>query len=448
MSQVIYHPDAIYTPRGLLLDHALMVDTSTGRILSIDPAPHLLHKHPDLPITRWPHMVLFPGTINTHAHSFQHLVRGIGTDAPFLVWRDHALYDVAPALDPDAVYTGARLAFAEMALSGITTVADFFYVHQNGIETDQAVVQAAHDVGIRLVLARCLYDWSGAPQAYQETVADAVSRTHQLAKMYQADPLVTVHPAPHSLHGASDDMIQAGVALARELQTPYHIHVAEQQFEGLAIHERTGKSPVQHLAQIGAVTANLIAVHLVWIDPTDIELLGQAHASLAYCPSSNMFLADGVTPLPKLLESGVTAGLGTDGGCSNNRSSIFEEMRMASLLQKVSHLNTQVITADKVFQMGTRAGAKMLDLDAGELSPGKLADFVAIDMQHLSCLPWSPDTALANVVYSLQPEAIRHVVVGGVPIVRDRQLSRVSEKSIEESVRAFYERWKSLDLDP
>jgi len=123
-------------------------------------------------------------------------------------------------------------------------------------------------------------------------------------------------------------------------------------------------------------------------------------------------------------------------------------MRMASLLQKVSHLNTQVITADTVFQMGTRAGAKMLDLDAGELSPGKLADFVAIDMQHLSCLPWSPDTALANVVYSLQPEAMRHVVVGGVPIVRDRQLSRVSEKSIQESVRAFYERWKSLDLDP
>lgn len=439
-----YQPEWLWHRGQFVHGFAVVVSQRTGKILGIGPHAEMAQRYPQAASQVWDQVAMVPGTVNAHAHSFQHLLRGLAVDEPFLVWRDQALYRITPYLDPEAIYLGAKLAFSEMLLQGVTTVADFFYVHNHGMENDRAVIQAARDVGIRLVLARTFYDWDGAPDAYRETPAEAVARTRALATQYQGDPMVAVHPAPHSVHGASDAMIQAGVALARELGTPWHIHIAEEPFEVEECLARTGLSPAAHLQQLGAVDSGLIAIHLTWVDAGDIARLGAAGAHLAYCPSSNMFLADGVTPLGNLQAAGVTAGLGTDGGCSNNRASIFEEMRMAALLQKVHTLDATTPTVRQVWDMGTEEGARLLHVAAGSLEPGKFADFSGLDLTHLSLLPWSPRTLLANIVYAMSPAAVRHVVVGGRPVVADGRLVNGDAGTLFRQVQDLSRRWNSV----
>lgn len=440
MMSMIYTADFVYINNQFQKNQAIYV--LDGVMKEIGPRKQLIEKYKGIAVVDWKDKAILPGTVNAHNHSFQSLLRGIAVDRPFLEWRDQALYRYTSLLDEEAIYTGALFAFGEMLKYGVTTVSDFFYVHNGGIATDEAVIQAAKDIGIRLVFARTMYDWEGAPSSYQESVAEAVDRTRQLAIKYQGNSMVSIHPAPHSPHAASPEMIKAGHRLAKELNTPFHIHVAEETFEVDETLERYGLRPVHYLDSLGVVDDSMIAIHLVWLDDSEIKLLGKRKTALAYCPSSNMFLSDGVTRIPDLLEAGVRISLGSDGACSNNRISIFEEMRMCSLLQKVTRLDGTCINAKQVYNMGTKAGAEMLQLSTGEMKAGMKADFVTLDINDLSL---SPKTELfANVVYSLQPNAITDVIVDGKIIVKDRSIKTISEQHIVNRVDSLMEKWKTI----
>jgi 5-methylthioadenosine/S-adenosylhomocysteine deaminase len=436
----IYAPDYAWTdssPRR----QAVLVDDDA--ILAVGDPEQLTQANPDARLVDWSGLLLLPGFINAHCHSFQSLLRGFVTDQPFLTWRDRALYRYAPYLDEDAVYAGALLSFGEMLRYGVTTVADFFYVHAGGTRNDEAVIRAARDLGIRLVFARTMYNWAGAPAVYQETIDEAVDRTGMLAATYRGDPLISVCPAPHSPHGASPEMIQAGHRLAAELGTRFHIHAAEEQYQVEACLEEYGARPVQLLDRLGVLDESLVAVHLCWLSPDEIDLMGARRANLAYCPSSNMFLADGVTPIPELRAAGVRVGLGTDGLCSNNRASIAEEMRMAALLQKVHRLDATAVSAMDAFSMGTSEAANVLGLGTGRIAAGAKADFVGIDLSDLSMqpAPWHERALIPNVVYASQPSAVRRVVVGGCEVVRDGALTTVPEEEITARARRVVQGW-------
>ncbi len=293
------------------------------------------------------------------------MLRGIADDCNFFTWRDRALYGYTPYMDEETVYQGARFAFAEMLRAGVTTVCDFFYIHRNGNASDHAVIRAARDLGIRIVLARAMYDWEGAPPEYQESIVDAVTRTRELWQAYRGSEDVHICPAPHSPHAASPAMIQAGSQLAEELDTRFHIHVAEGRYERDAIRTQYGKTPMRWLESLGVAMERMSAVHGVWLEDDDIDLMGQRDSRLVYCPASNMFLGDGVTRIVDMLAAGVTVGLGSDGGCSNNRVSVFDEMRTCTLLQKVTQLSSEVVPAEVAFAMGTAGSAATLGLPAG-----------------------------------------------------------------------------------
>lgn len=154
---VLYKTGQLYTDGKFAKDQAIVVED--GLIKAIGPTKALQEKYRGVEEIDWHDKALVPGTINAHNHSFQSLLRGIAVDRPFLEWRDEALYKYTPLLDEEAIYTGALFAFGEMLKYGATTVSDFFYVHNNGTKTDEAVIQAANDLGIRLVMARTMYDW-------------------------------------------------------------------------------------------------------------------------------------------------------------------------------------------------------------------------------------------------------------------------------------------------
>jgi 5-methylthioadenosine/S-adenosylhomocysteine deaminase len=332
-------PDLVLTDAGWQAGRAVVVEA--GRIDAIEPVHRV-----------WPSDVtlagkaLLPGTVNAHGHTFQSLLRGLGDDLDFMGWRDRVLYPFSEKLDRRAIALGATFAFAEMLLHGATTCVDFFYLHDTGNENAEAVIDAARRVGIRLVLARGMYDWEGAPQRYRETVADAARRTRELIAAHRHDATTLVQPAPHSPHGASPGMIQAGWEVAEAEGVPFHIHVAEGRYEGERTLKEHGATPIRYLDRLGVLGPRMVGVHCVWLDDDEIALMGTRGAALAYCPGSNMFLGDGITRVPEMLRAGVRIGLGTDGGCTNNRLSVFDEMRTCSLLQRVRLLDGTALAAE------------------------------------------------------------------------------------------------------
>jgi len=310
-----------------------------------------------------------------------------------------------------------------------------------GAANAEAVIAAAGRAGIRLVLARAMYDWEGAPARYREPVADAAARTRELITAHRHDPMVSVQPAPHSPHGASSAMIRAGWEVAEAEDTRLHIHVAEGRYEGERTLREHGATPIRYLDRLGVLGPRMIGVHCVWLDDEEIALMGARGAALAYCPASNMFLGDGITRLPELLRAGVRVGLGTDGGCTNNRLSVFEEMRMASLLQRVRLLDGAALSAERALALGTASGAEILGLPAGAIAPGRLADLVAVDLAHPSLHPRSDLTK--SVVYAMSSQAVTDVWVHGRRVVEGTRLLTLDLGELLAEVRALTRGWAS-----
>ena len=394
------------------------------------------------PVESWSGLVVIPGTVNAHGHAFQNLLKGFADDRTFEDWRDAVLYPFSEQLMTDDIYTGALFAFAEAALAGVTTTVDFFYLHDGGNDNAEAVIRAAREVGIRLVLARSFYDEdapTSAPARYRETTGDSVRRTRELSAAHAGDPLVSIQPAPHSLHAARPETIGAALELAADLDVPCHLHLAEAAYERDMIEERFGLTPVRLLADRGLLNEKLLAIHAVWVDDEEIELLAEAGVGVVHCPGANAFLGDGIAPVERMIERGVRVALGPDGGCANNRQSVFDEMRTASLLAKATATDGSVLPAPVAFDLGTRAGGDLLGLPTGEIRAGMKADLVALDPSDLSLQP--PGNLERHLVHSMQPTAIAKVVVGGRTIVERGALMGVDLADLGARIGRTTSRW-------
>lgn len=392
--------------------------------------------------------VLIPGCVNAHSHAFQVLLRpSMGQPRNFRDWVDRFLYPLVLELDEDSIYASALLAFSEMLRGGITSVGEFFYVHNlnGGVSSRQrhahAVIQAARETGMRISLLRTLYDQGEKPgqQRFREPAEQAITQTRELAAEYSRTPGVSIMPAPHSLHGASKALIEAAADLARELQTPWHIHLAEQSGDEAFARERYGYRPLQCLEQWGILDERAVIVHGIWLDDEEIALMGKRRASIAYNPLTNMALGDGISRLPELLQHGVSVALGTD---ANLQSDLFAEARTAEYLQRAKSLQMGCVPdARLLFNMLNVHGGKVLGQPIGQLEPGYYADFLVIDPEHPTLLPalWLEpvETALLNqMLFSMVPqEAIQQVWVNGQMVVEKGETLKVSRRQIRQALK-------------
>lgn len=347
--------------------------------------------------------LVVPGFINGHSHGYQILLRGWADDWPFAKWRSDALYRVVPQLEPDDVYWTFVAAFSEMLAAGITTVAEFFYLNGAGNGHAEAVIRAARDTGIRLVLARTWMDAEYAPPQFRESVATAAARTLDLMRRY---PDANVCVAPHSLHAASHEMIRAAAAFAREHGCMLHIHVAEAAYEGEQTIREFGRSPIGLLHELGALNERTVAIHAIYLADDDRKLLAASRASIVHNPMTNQYLGDGICDVRALQSLGITIGLGTD---ADVRPSMLDEMRAAALLQKVLHLDGAAFDASAAFALATTGGAAALKIPGGDLAVGAPADFVVVDASQID--PWSPP--LQALVYRGEDAWVQASFVGG-----------------------------------
>lgn len=441
--------DRRFAPEG-----AVLVDDG-GRIVAVGPGERVAAREDAVDAERidFSECAIIPGCINSHTHSFQVLLRGNGDNARnFRDWVDGHLYPLVERLDDEALVAAAMLAYAEMALSGTTTVGEFFYVHngpggvRNANRHAAALVEAARRMGMRIALLRTMYDLGAKPgQArFQETVEQAVENTTELHARFAHDPHVRVLPAPHSLHGASAEMLRAGAALAERFDGPYHIHLAEQQGDTAFAEQQYGASPLRALDKLGVLSSRTTLVHGIWLDEGERALLAESGGALVYNPLTNMALGDGVARIPDLVARGVPVALGTD---ANNRLNLFDEMRAVEYLQRVVALEMGIVpgaapdsraSALPLFEMGTANGGRVLGFDAGTLAEGQWADFAVVDLADVSLLPGAlegGDDLLNAVVYSMVAQtAVRHSFVAGRPLVVDGRLIDVSIDEIRERV--------------
>jgi 5-methylthioadenosine/S-adenosylhomocysteine deaminase len=423
---------------------SVLVDDATGRILE-SGTPDRTESHPG--------SVLVPGLVSAHSHCFQVLLRG-WADHPrdFKDWVSRCLYPLVLALDEKDLEAAALLCFSEMLRSGITTVGEFHYVHNDadgrlrGNDLDELVVRAARKAGIRIALLRTLYDTRAreGQKRFAEAPRDAARRTVELARTFKEDPQVSVLPAPHSLHGASEEAIREGATAAKQLGSKWHIHLAEQEDDVAFAKERFGKSPLRVLDGWGLLDERTVVVHGIWLDDGERALLAERKGALVSCPLTSLSLGDGVLDLPDLVKRGVLVGLGTD---MNAAPCIFSEMRAAEAIQRARLHRMGVLPAPrKLFELGTKDGARTLGVSTGSLAPGEPFDAVLLDLADPSLAPASAlggDALLAAIVSSMRPaSAVKTVLVAGKTVVKDGQL--VSAEAREAPARLARGAWRRV----
>ncbi len=365
-------------------------------------------------------LAVLPGFVNTHAHSHSSLTRGSAEGLALAEWIATIEREQARLSDDDA-YVAALATYAELLLSGTTSVLDMCL-------RPGPAIRAARAIGIRCTIAPYVLD--GRP--FAPTLAD-VAGLLELPR--EPGDRIDVWVGLHDLESCADATLRDGAALARRFGTGLHLHCAESRRNVETTRARTGASPVAHLDALGALTARTLLAHCVWADAADIALLARRGTSVAHCPHANLKLASGIAPVPAMLDAGVRVGLGTDGAKANNRLDLFDVMKFASLLHKGATLDPLVMPAEAVLALATRFGARALGIDAGEIAPGRLADLSLVDMRRLHLQPATPDAITTNLVHAARGSDVHTTIVGGEIVVDAGRLTRVEERGILAAMR-------------
>ena len=352
--------------------------------------------------------LLMPGLINIHNHVAMTLMRSYADDMPLMPWLTEKIWPFEAKEQPDDVRLGAELGIAEMLLGGTTTFVDMYWMQSS-------VAEAVCRSGIRAVLSPCFVD-----DRYEEFERDLTTVMDTYAG--KCDGRIGVMIAPHAPYTCSSENLMRALELSRRYDIGINIHVAETAAEIETIAQRYGKSPVVYLRDLGVFERPTIAVHAVYLNDEDIAILKQYGVSVAHNPQSNMKISCGIAPVARLVKEGVNVGIGTDGPCSNNDLDMWEEMRSASFLQKVSTGDPCVLPAYEMLKMVTVNGAKAIGMEGrlGEIAEGRLADVILIDICKPHLCP--RHDLVANLVYCGKSSDVDTVIVNGRVVVERGRL--------------------------
>ncbi len=374
------------------------------------------------------HIVL-PGLVNTHHHMIQSLTRVFAQENELFNWL-LTLYPIWQNLRSEHIYTGSRLAMAELLLSGCTTSSDHLYIFPNDCTVDDQV-RAAQELGIRFHAARgsmSLGQSKGGlpPDNVVEDEAFILKDSQRVAEQYHdasRHSMLRVLLAPAAPFNVSQDLMRETAALARSYGLHLHTHLAENVKDIDFSLEHYGLRPGEYAESVGWVGEDVWHAHCVKLNGDEIKLFAHTHTGVCHCPSSNMRLASGIAPVRAMLDAKVNVGIGVDGSASNDSGHLLGEVRQAMLLQRVQE-NPAALTAREALEMATRGGAAVLGRDdVGYLEAGMSADFVAYRLDSLAFSGALHDPVAALVF--CQPQNVDFSVINGKIVVQDGQLLTV-----------------------
>ena len=401
---------------------------SKGRIVAVGPRAEIEREYTSRQRVSSAGKVVTPGLINGHTHVPMVLFRGLADDLDLQEWLTKYIFPAeAKNVTEEFVRVGARLGLAEMIRGGTTTFCDMYYF-------EDAIADETAKAGVRGILGETIIDF---PVADNKTNAEGMAYVERFVNRWQGHELIIPAIAPHAPYTVSEEHLKAARAFSDRTGAPIVTHIAETKREVDDSVKAKGASPVAYLDRIGFLNNRVIAAHMVWPQGSDIAILQRRGVGVVHNPQSNMKLAAGVAPVPRMMKEGVLLGLGTDGAASNNDLNMWEEMDTVAKLHKVFTGDPKVISAQEAFELATIRGAQALHLEKeiGSLETGKRADLLIVDRDTLNQIPLY--NIYSDLVYATKACDVETVIINGRLVMRDRRLLTLNETAVKNAARAF-----------
>ena len=373
--------------------------------------------------------VVMPGLVNGHQHAAMTLLRGIADDRALMDWLTNYIFPAeVEFVDSEFVRIGTEVSCWEMIRGGTTTFVDMYYY-------PDTIAEVVVSCGMRALVSATVID-QRSPDA--EGAIDSIEKGEGFIDRWQnRHPRITPIFGPHANYTLDAEQLRKTREAAQRHGVAISIHVAESPFESQYSKDNYGKTSIEMLDEIGFFDGPTIAAHVVWPTAAEIPILRDRKVGVIHNPSSNMKLASGVSPVAEMLAAGVRVGLGTDGPASNNDLDMWEEMRLAAFLQKVTRMDPEVLPATVVLRMATIGGATAIGLgeQVGSLEAGKRADVIQVAFDDVHHVPTFD--VISHLVYVTDEQDVAAVVVDGKLLMRDGEFLTLDTDRIAAEANAF-----------
>lgn len=373
---------------------------------------------------------VIPGFVQTHIHLCQTLFRGKGDDLELMDWLRKRIWPLEAAHDEDSLYYSAMLGIGELITSGTTTIVDMETVHH----TDYAF-QAIAASGIRALSGKVMMDQKNpeAPAALQEETAVSLQESVDLLEKWNGygNGRIQYAFSPRFVISCTEELLREVGSLSARYGVKVHTHASENPGEIELVQAMTGMRNVVYLDHLGLANERLILAHCVWLDAEEKRILRERGVHVSHCPGSNLKLASGIADTPGMLQEHIHLSLGADGAPCNNNLDMFNEMRLAAIIQKPAHGPT-AMDARSVFRMATIGGAKAVGMEdqIGSIEIGKKADLAILNLYNFHTFPSYDVDPISRIVYSATRADVETTIVDGEILMEKGLLKTVNKEVV------------------
>lgn len=362
------------------------------------------------------HHIVLPGLINTHTHLAMTHFRGIEDNLNLQQWLFDRIFPLeGKFVSKSFVKLGTQLAAFECIRFGTTTVADMYFYPEESLKVWDTM-------GLRGLFGQPVISFP-APEAMDGNNDPLFKKFEILFKKYQHHPRLQVALAPHAPYTCTPELLTQVKKLQEKWNCYVHIHLAETATEVQDIQTRYGKSPTEHLYELGLLGPKTLCAHVVHTTKNDQELIKKTQTNVTHNPDSNFKLGSGIAPVTDYIKQGINVSLGTDGVASNNDLSMFGAMDLMAKGQKVHAQDISSFSTWMALWAATRAGAKALGLEntIGQIKEGFQADLIAVDTRFAHLHPISDPAS--HLVFSTQGLEVDTTMVAGKILMRDKKFT-------------------------
>jgi len=365
--------------------------------------------------------MLMPGLVNGHTHLPMTLFRGFADDLPLMEWLENHIWPVEFQLTDEMLDIGAKLGCAELIRTGCTSFLNgYFHEYTTG--------NVVSDTGLRAVLGEGFFSF---PSPLYPTADDCWQTIRDLEQRYADNPRIKTAVTPHAAFTVTPDDLLASYELAEELDIPWQIHLAESPTETAVCLEKYGKRPIELLYAHNLLTTRTTLHHCVDVTDEEIAILADTGVKVVHNPASNLKLCSGLSPVQKMLDAGITVGLGTDGASSNNQLNMFRDMGLAALVGKIRHEDASAVNAQAALDMATHGSARCLGWPKlGRIEAGCPADMIALDLSTPNFMPVY--NHISHVVYGATGMEVCMTMVAGNILYLNEDFKTMDIKVLQE----------------
>ena len=400
-----------------------------GVIVDVGPAAEISANYPARETLPGAGRIVMPGLVNGHSHAAMTLLRGVADDLALMDWLENYIFPAeVEFVDAEFVRIGTELACWEMIRGGTTTFVDMYYY-------PDTIAEVVERCGMRALISATVID-QRSPDA--EDAGDSIAKGNGFIERWlDRNPRITPIFGPHANYTLNAEQLAATRAAAMKYGVPISIHVSESPFEVQYAKDTYGTTSIAMYESIGFFDGPTIAAHVVWPTEEEIPILAHRKVGVIHNPTSNMKIASGIAPVTAMLAAGVRVGLGTDGAASNNDLDMWEEMRLASFLQKVDRMDPTVIPATTVLSMATSGGATAIGLGdvTGSLEAGKRADLIQVAFEDVHHIPTYD--VISHLVYVSDEQDVASVVVDGKVLMKEREMLTIDTDRVRREATAL-----------